>query len=45
MFTTPVILEQQSYQWSSCAIDTFAPVYPKSIHGTSNNQRGGPGDR
>lgn len=38
------ILSKHSLQWSSCAIETFAPVYPTSIRG-ANDQRGDPGTR
>ena len=39
------ILAVNYTHWSLDASELFAPVYPKSIRGTSNNQRGDPGDR
>ena len=39
------ILAALHTQWSLCAIESFAPVYPTSIRGTTDNKRGPPGTR
>lgn len=38
------ILKHQAL-WSITAMNTFAPVYPTSIRGSEDNQRGAPGTR
>jgi len=36
---------KHQWLWSITAMTTFAPVYPTSIRGSEDNQRGSPGSR
>jgi hypothetical protein len=43
-FTCNNILKHEGL-WFIAAMTTFAPVYPTSIRGSEDNQRGSPGTR